>query len=225
MTLIAVLSSIGSRAIACSFGPPMEHFLDPAEEGLDTLQPESPSVVSVVVTRGRGEQPMADYETSCRTTNSSCDDIGSLAIQLEASVDDRTATESLGYRFEILTGKSPIDFYGGFAMNSVAGDPFWFHWIDDATDNQEALDFSFHVFAVDLAGNESAPSDSFPVFSPSTVAVALPTCGEEKAATSTSPTGCATGTGPVSGTLLLALPALGLRRRLHEGAQCPGTRR
>ncbi len=55
-----------------------------------------------------------------------------------------------------------------FRKVPVPGKPLQFTlpWIDGATDNQEPIDFTLAVTAVDLAGNESVPSSPIRVSHP-----------------------------------------------------------
>ena len=87
-----------------------------------------------------------------------CDDIGTISVPA-AATDDTTPPERIGYRLSLLTGTLPA----GLTLPADAIEPnaatttLYIHWDDGATDEQEAIDFTLTVIAIDAAGNESAP--------------------------------------------------------------------
>jgi hypothetical protein len=142
------------RSAACDFSPPPPHVLDTSEVGVDTAAPSTIGETTYSVTRGRGPE-----RSGCGETASSCDDIGRIQLYVSDVSDDRTSVEKLGYRVEVVAGSLP-----GFAPPTTAvgafnGNQLFFHWIDDADDEQESIDVTFRIRAVDLAGNEGPPRD------------------------------------------------------------------
>src|SRR5688572_23423497 len=141
----------GARlAEPCSVGR-LNHELDAAEQKIDRQPPVQVEarVVSVVRGTARG--------------GSTCDDLGFIVIELVRVDDDRTPREKLGYRITRIEGTLPESgMLPSFALRviPVPGKPLQFTlvWVDGATDNQESIDFTLAVTAVDMAGNESVPS-------------------------------------------------------------------
>jgi hypothetical protein len=128
-----------------------EHDLDPAEQGIDVTPPHAPAVFELSITRGRGPQRGCGGETMA----TSCDDIGLVTLSVSAD-DDRTAKDETGYRIELASGKLPDGLLlPEQAVRASGGGQLTLHWADGATDDQEAIDFSLAITAVDLAGNES----------------------------------------------------------------------
>ncbi len=152
---------------------------DPA----DTTPPATPRVELLEVKRGVGPR-----DEGCGTTISSTDDFGSVRLELGEAGGD----EVVGYRFLPIDGSVP--FGSAYAGPVVVREPVvYLGWIDGAQDDQEPLDFTLHVVAVDRAGNESEP-----------VAIHVRDPGRSEG-------GCSVG-GAGSGGLLLAGVALLLRR-------------
>lgn len=137
-----------------------KHELDAVEQKIDKQPPVQVEARIVSVVRGRAPG------------GSSCDDIGVIVIELVRVDDDRTPREKLGYRITHVEGtlldagmlRSGVV----FRVATVPGKPLQFTlpWIDGATDNQEPIDFTLAVTAVDLAGNESVPSSPIRVSHP-----------------------------------------------------------
>jgi hypothetical protein len=107
----------------------------------------------------------------------SCDNTGLIVIEITGAKDDRTPREKIGYRITHVAGTLP---YGVslpsyvFLLPVAAGDvsrevfrvTLPLPWGDRATGDQESIDFTLAVVAVDLAGNESAPSSPIRVRHP-----------------------------------------------------------
>lgn len=138
----------GGLARACSYANPAPFEVDSAMRGVD-VQPPALTAVSVgTIKRGQGSRGFV----GCGQTVSTCDDIGSLTIVPTAS-DDVTPVDRLGYRVSLVAGKLPASaMLPEGATTSIA-----VYWLDGATDDQEPLDFTLSIVAIDLAGNESAP--------------------------------------------------------------------
>ena len=141
------------------------HELDAAEQQIDR-QPPAPAQVPADVVRVLRRGTKSD---------SSCDSIGLIQIEFTSAKDDRTPRARIGYRITHVAGTLP---YGlslprdARLANPVAGDVsrevfrLELAWTDSATGDQDALDFTLALTAVDLAGNESAPSSPIRVRHP-----------------------------------------------------------
>ena len=116
------------------------------------------SVVSIK--RGRGPSPDG--------RGSSCDDIGEVTLKLDhATWDDRTPPEKMGFIWQLSAGQLPNDLLppsGPVRLTADGQLPLF--WIDGATDSQEPLEFSIIVIAIDLAGNQSQPSEAIEIKHP-----------------------------------------------------------
>lgn len=139
------------RAQACSFGGFANAMIDPALRVTDQQPPALPPPGPLKITRGTGAQP-----SGCGSVSTSCDDVGSVQVTV-AATDDQTPPARLGYRVRSAGGTLPAEFsMPAQPVEALAGVLFFF-WIDGGTDDQEAVDFSLEITAVDGAGNESAP--------------------------------------------------------------------
>lgn len=153
----AVIAFVAPAAAhACTFSGPQPLQIDPGLKATDR-QPPSLTTVSVVgVKRGQGPQA-----SGCGQTASSCDDLGQIRIAV-AGTDDMTPAEQLGFRVSIAAGKPPAGLIVPDSAVTIDGGPtgdgeLLLLWTDGNTDDQESLDFTVNVVAVDRAGNESAP--------------------------------------------------------------------
>jgi hypothetical protein len=137
-------------ARACSVAAPTAHVVDPAMEVTDQMAPTLSPISAPVI--GRGFAP-----GGCSGSSSSCDDIGVIQIEPKAT-DDMTPTEKIGFRVTLADGTLPAGLtLPADAIDLPAGYPFvGLTWVDGATNNQDPLDFTLSIVAVDLAGNESA---------------------------------------------------------------------
>ena len=152
-TVFAVVA-IGRASLACSYGTPPALVLDPQAQTSDTTPPSLPVAKVDSVRRGKGPTTYAN----CSQSASSCDDIGSISIALTAT-DDQATADKMGYQVEVVAGHLP----DGLALPSgpvlLTGGHLYLHWIDGATDDQEAVSFTLAIRAVDLAGNTSPPAN------------------------------------------------------------------
>ncbi|HUP64172.1 MAG TPA: hypothetical protein VM557_02675 [Thermoanaerobaculia bacterium] len=92
----------------------------------------------------------------------SCDDIGFITVRIDdLPGDNRTPKTALGYFVIPAGGTWPeAHFFPENAVRGLSeGGEISLAWADGATDEQEAIEFAFSIVAVDLAGNESEPSD------------------------------------------------------------------
>jgi hypothetical protein len=185
---------------------PLPQFLQiDMSPSVDTMPPEAPVLGEVRVGRSYGPR-----DGGCSQSGSSCDGSGALGIQIEPGHDDRTAPDDLGYLIRLREGSLP-----GGAMPSKApvlllSGGLYVSFPDPGPDEQEPIDLTFEVVAVDRAGNESAP----------TVA----------RATSPGDEGCAFAGRPRSGTfarlmIVIALPVLIARRLLRRRNVLPSGER
>jgi hypothetical protein len=152
-TALAFLLVRPTPVQACSAPGLTPHVLDPAIAATDQVAPTLPTPVVTSINRGQGPK-----RSGCGWSGSSCDDLGSIAIT-NLATDNVTPADRIGYRFAVVGGRLPSGFsLPGETVNIfISGGTLWLNWIDGATDDQEAIDFSLQIIAVDSAGNESAP--------------------------------------------------------------------
>ena len=129
------------------------HSIDPAEQAVDRTPPSHVVAELKNVRRGRG--PVAGGNGT--TAVSSCDDLGSITVQLSSS-DDRTAADSIGYLPVHVEGDLPAGLLERAEAQRSHDGTLTLWWIDGATDAQEPLEFALAIVAVDRAGNRSEPS-------------------------------------------------------------------
>jgi hypothetical protein len=134
---------------ACKSVQPPPHALDPTAQASDTTAPGMPSVAVYNIRRGKG--PETNY-SSCSQSASSCDDLGSISLQVSAQ-DDQTAVDKMGYQVALATGQLPSGMTLPTGAVRTLGGMLFFGWIDGAKDDQESISFSLTISAVDLAGN------------------------------------------------------------------------
>lgn len=147
-------------AVACSFFE-LPFRLDPMEQALDTSPPGRTVVKELGITRGRGPRSAGDGAWS----STSCDDIGTIAMILKPPTDDRTAADKLGYEVRIVAGQAPNGIVRLEPRLARDGRLF-LRWVDGAHDNQEPIDFSIVIVAVDAAGRRGAPSAAIRIHDP-----------------------------------------------------------
>ena len=148
----AAVAGLPADARACSISGPIEHVVDPSMQATDQTPPTLPPNLETTIKRGMGPQ-----QQGCGQGSSSCDDLGVITIAARAT-DDVTPPTRIGYRLTLAAGStpaglqlpsSPVEFAGGGGVALA--------WLDGATDDQEPINFTLQVVAIDLAGNESAP--------------------------------------------------------------------
>lgn len=155
LLLIASTFTVSRTANACSFPGPNEHAIDPAEAAIDDEPPAKIETVGIEIRRGNGP------EGGCSQSSTSCDDIGSIAIVPTPPSDNRTASAELGYRIRLVGGGVPSGLTIPTEALRVQSSDFpglYLRWIDGATDDQESIDFTITLAAVDRAGNEGPES-------------------------------------------------------------------
>jgi hypothetical protein len=155
LALLAALTALvpARDAAACDVAAPSPLVVDAAEKAVDHTPPSAPTGVTTSVRRGRGPQKQGCGATSA----TSCDDVGTITLAPTAT-DDRTPAAKLGYRVRLVAGALPA----GASLPAGAVVPFQgllpITWIDGAEDDQEVIDFTVTLTAVDLAGNEGPAS-------------------------------------------------------------------
>lgn len=156
LLLIASTLSFPRIADACSFAGPIEHEIDPAEAAVDDEPPAKIETVGVEIRRGKGP------EGGCSQSSTSCDDIGLITLIPTPPSDNRTDADELGYRIRLVGGEVPsgltIPTEAWRLQTSSPPAALSLHWIDGATDDQESIDFTVTLAAVDRAGNEGPES-------------------------------------------------------------------
>jgi hypothetical protein len=158
IVVAAALACLASPSVAEACGGLYRgHELDPAEQRIDR-QPPAAAQVSANVVRVLRRGVISD---------SSCANIGLIQLAFTGAKDDRTPRARIGYRITHVAGTLPdtlsLPRYAEVASpetGDASGEMFLFTllWGDPATGDQAPLDFTITLTAVDLAGNESAPS-------------------------------------------------------------------
>jgi MYXO-CTERM domain-containing protein len=137
-------------ARACSIAVPPIHVLDPAMQATDQTPPTLPPTSVPAIARGYAP-------SGCSGSASTCDDIGIVSLFPNA-MDDVTPPERIGFRITLAGGALPSGFtLPADAIEQDPGSALRLTWVDGATDNQDAIDFTLSIIAIDLAGNESTP--------------------------------------------------------------------
>ena len=143
---IAALAVVVSpvRAHACSFAGPTPHIIDPAMVGVDQTPPTLPQPVVAEIQH---------YEPEGCMEGNSCQDIVSARIT-NLATDDTTSPDQIGYRFAVVSGTRPAGFSlpTGTARMATFDGSFYLHWSAG-----QDVDVTLNLFAVDAAGNQSAP--------------------------------------------------------------------
>ncbi len=158
---LAILLAWSPPAAAC-FAGATPHELDPQEQQLDSSAPGAVEVLAVDIHRGQGP----DCSGLGQQSSLSTDDTGTLAITIAPPADDRTPVESMGYRIEQQAGEAPAGLLPEVDIRAADGDRILLHWNDGSRDDQEPLDFSLGIRAVDLGGNLGDRTDAVEVRHP-----------------------------------------------------------
>lgn len=193
----ACLASHLPPAGACSLAPQEEHLTDPAEEAADTTPPGAPVLGAPEFSR-HPDLPRCNNPSSCVGT-------GMIGIVIEAPTDDRTPAADIGYVFEVSGGTAPASM--NLPETPVRADingSVWFYF----SDQDQSIDVTLSVRAVDLGGNLGAPA-TVRVTHPGDVGCVGDDPGDDEG-------GCTAGTRANPGTAALMFLALALvlyRRR------------
>ena len=146
---IAGAAATPTPARACSFAGPTPYVVDPSMQATDQVAPTLPPLSVGRLQRGKAME-------AC--SGNSCEGMGALAIAGVAT-DDVTPETGIGYRFSVVAGALPPGFRlpEGPTQITISDRQIWLNWDDGATDDQESIDFTLQLVAIDRAGNESAP--------------------------------------------------------------------
>lgn len=147
---------LARAALACGLASPRPLVVDEGERGIDRSPPQKVASAGVAIVRGRGPRGGCGSQTS-----TSCDDLGTVTLHPTAPSDDRTAPGDLGYLVKLVGGHLPEG--ATLPSDAVLADPstgiLVAGWTDGATDDQESIDFSVTLTAVDRGGNAGPESD------------------------------------------------------------------
>ncbi len=150
---IVIFLAVGTLYVkpadACSVVGLDRHELDAEEQENDSIPPGRVTIASAEVL-GRGKGPDC---AGLGYSQTSCDDLGTIEMEITPASDDRTPTEKMGYRIEVVDGEPPVGLIPDYDVRAQGGGVLWLHWIDEAKDDQEPLDFTITIRAVDLGGN------------------------------------------------------------------------
>ena len=200
LLLVAAASALSlcapAPARACSIAGPPIHVVDPAMQATDQTAPTLAPLDAPTVARGFAPG-------GCSRSSSSCDDIGIIQVFPKA-MDDMTAADRIGYRLTLAAGVLPSGLtLPADAIELEPGYPYLrLTWVDGASDNQDAFEFTLAIVAIDLAGNESTPQ-----------AIVVGDGGAPRGGCRLSP-----GRAPGPAEILLALLGLALAARRRRGA-------
>jgi hypothetical protein len=152
---------VTKRAQACSVAGLTEHPIDPSST--DDVPPAAVEKVSIDIMRGHGPE-----SSGCNGSHSetSCDDLGIVGLRVTPPEDDSTPGDQLGFVITLTAGKLPGDVV--LPPNAVRGfqGSLPLVWIDGASDEQEPIDFTVTLSAVDEAGNVGPPSNPIRIQDP-----------------------------------------------------------
>ena len=147
----AVLLAIATPAFPCSIAAPSEHTID--STSTDKVAPTVTRTEVLAVARGQGPRD----EGGCGSSSSSCDDIGWVRLGVQGA-DDTTPPAEMGWFFELESGALPQGMtLPATAVRATNGE-VQLSFVDGAKDDQEKIECVLRVFAVDRAGNKSAPA-------------------------------------------------------------------
>ena len=148
---------------ACESSGPYLLEMRAPETSAEGEAPGEVSVSAVSVSRGRGAQSLG-CDGAMR---SSCDDLGSILLELEPATDPDSSAREVGYVIEVVRGEAPdgLRILGVAQLAEREGDTSVLRlgWIDGATDEQEPLMFWVTIHAIDADGHEGPRSDAVAV--------------------------------------------------------------
>ena len=146
MTVLLALS-LANPAAACSLAAPPTLPIDASRS--DGQGPAAPAVEVASIKRGVGPTRVLG---GMQVT--SCDDIGWIELRFDPA-GDASADGGLGFVFDVAEGAGEGVPEGlTLWQEPVVGGSTTLSWIDGATDDQEPLDFTLLVTAVDAGGDE-----------------------------------------------------------------------
>jgi len=139
-------------SLACTYAPDPPWTLDATQVGVDVQPPQAPQVQSGEARRGKGSVCDADG----RCVVSSCGDWGNVFVDLQGLEPGA----ELGYRLQVVEGSVPLGFESILQETRTGGSSLLWR---GAFDEVVALNATFELIAIDRAGNESVPSESFEI--------------------------------------------------------------
>jgi hypothetical protein len=130
-----------------------------SERLVDRTPPLPPNISVSGIWRGEGHVQIGEF------VRAPSEHHGSIDIEVNGASDDRTPSDSLGYRLHYVDGALPDDCQvpGEAYLPFVSlrwGRTYSLGWQDGKTWDQEAFSFRAYVTSMDWAGNESVPSDT-----------------------------------------------------------------
>lgn len=185
ISIVVAIAALGlhAPAEACeNVATDVEHSLDPAEEAVDTAAPGAPEILDVRISKS----------DQCQTD--------ALFIKFVPPQDDRTPTESMGYRFAVRTSDgAPTQLLSMMDGKTLRARGEWLNFQYDPGSVAASYKLDVTVRAVDLAGNEGPET-------------AIVIDSDDVESTDEGGSGC--GTAPVGGgwLVLLAAGLIGRRR-------------
>jgi hypothetical protein len=212
----ALVVSVMAPSVASACSAPYFELAEPNPSLVDDVLPTAiGGAVEVSIKRGQG--PNCDDDGICEI--SSCDDIGAITLVFDAPTDDQTEPGQMAFVIEVVEGE-PVGVPEG-AFRTGEANRIQLLWGDGSTHEQEPIDFTIVIRAVDEAGNIGPASDLIEISHPGVEAEPEPEPEPEQDLDSESSQGCRMG-GTGSGAWLLLLPLWGLLRR--RGAITRGVR-
>lgn len=134
----------------------------PEQERIDCSPPSPIETVQISFSRGRG--PVCDCSGIC--SYSSCDEFGFITFRPEPLTDDLSQRKDMGVQIELTDGSPPDSLFETDIYPVGPDGSFELSWHDGDTDDQEPIDFTVVLYAVDAAGHLSEPSPPIQVFHP-----------------------------------------------------------
>lgn len=162
MAALAVGVFYSPSSLACSFAG-----LVPFEIRHDPGDTTPPAAVDVDVEIARGKAPRDNGDGTMTAT--SCDDLGTVALSIRGLADEQL--EDMGLRLRVVGGELPEGAQIPDEPVELGPYPVVISWIDGAADEQEPVDFTLTIAAVDRSGNEG-PATEVHVFDPGSSAAA-----------------------------------------------------
>jgi len=154
VAIAAGLSLAQPVARACSIVGFSNYVDDPTLQGIDQTAPVLVAPPAVSVNRGQGPR-----QNGCSQSVTSCDGLGSVIIGVAVS-DDQTPAAKIGYRLWLIEGSPPSGLVlpvepivPGLVGQIVLA------WDDGKSDDQEPVDFTLGLAALDAAGNQGPVTD------------------------------------------------------------------
>ncbi|MCB9684949.1 MAG: hypothetical protein H6738_15475 [Alphaproteobacteria bacterium] len=132
-----------------------EDLLFQASTASDVSAPRAGEVLSWTITRGR--KPAASG-----TTADSCEEIGIIEVAMQRPADDTDTDDTVGYLPVIREGDTP----DGMVLpdTPLSGPNVRILWNDGAVNQQDAIEFTLNLIAVDTAGNVGGSSEDIEIF-------------------------------------------------------------